>query len=137
MSEASFAEQLKKRRIGAQGYKQRQSAESAAEPAQAAFSHLARHLLEEYSWGGISAHQVQQISNMARLDGLHHRDTDKLASFGTYGRHPNHIDRDLRKYMESYLPFELPSADGIELPLKALKGKDQGLSIIACLNFLM
>jgi len=52
MSEASFAEQLKKRRIGAQGYKQRQSAESATEPAQAAFSHLARHLLEEYSWGG-------------------------------------------------------------------------------------
>ena len=94
-------------------------------------------MLEEYSWGGISAHQVQQISNMARLDGLHHRDTDKLASFGTYGRHPNHIDRDLRKYMESYLPFELPSADGIELPLKVLKGKDQGLSRIACLNFLM
>ena len=55
MSEASFADQLKKRRLGAQGYKQRQAADSAEEPAQAAFSHLARHLLEEYSWGDFCA----------------------------------------------------------------------------------
>ena len=45
MSEASFAEHLKKRRLGAQGYKQRQSADSAAEPAQAAF-----HILPDICW---------------------------------------------------------------------------------------
>ena len=111
---------------------QRASAESVGKLAQAEYSHLARYLLEEYAFGGISAHQVQQLAHMAHLDGLHHPDVDKLASFGTWGKHTGNIDRDLRHYVRNvYLSdVHMPCADTYQLPLKILKGPDKGVHMM-------
>ena len=93
-------DRLKFRRTHAQGYVQRTTALSAQLHAHPKFSHLARYLLEEYAFGGLSASQVQMISHVATQDGLSHPSADQLASFGAGGKHAANIDRDLRRYMK-------------------------------------
>ena len=111
---------------------QRANADVAGQDVQHGYSHLARYLLEEYAFGGISANQVQKLAHVAHLDGLHHPDIDKLASFGTWGKHWGNIDRDLRRYVkEVYLnDIHMPSAETYELPLKILKGPDKGVHLM-------
>ena len=69
---------------------------------------------------------------MAHLDGLHHPDVDKLASFGTWAKHTSNIDRDLRHYVRNvYLSdVHMPCADTYQLPLKILKGPDKGVHMM-------
>ena len=65
---------------------------------------------------------------MATMDGLEHPSVSKLSSLGTTGKHTNHIDRDLRLYMQTYLnPVKMPVPDEVSIPLKVLKGKDVGI----------
>ena len=73
----SWIEMAKKQKLHASGHRQR---EQSVEYAEAPFSHLARYLLEEFAFGGISANQVQKLAWMAKRDGLHHSFVDKFAS---------------------------------------------------------
>ena len=123
---------LKMTRTHSQGYVQRASATSVGEPAITPYSNLARYLLEEYAFGGISASQLQQIALMAEMDNLTHPQVVKLANLGTRGRHPGNVDRDLRHYVhQTYLhSINLPAAESYPLPFKVLKGKSQGTQLL-------
>ena len=127
---SEMASEIKRRRKTAGGPVQRSRADEAAQPSVAAQSHLAKYLLEDWAFGGISATQLQIIAHLAQKDGLRHPSIDKLSSFGTFGKHPGNVDRDLRKFMESYLPFEHPKPDCVDIPLKILKGKDEGTHML-------
>ena len=109
---------VKKHKSETGGYLQRDKAHRAEAPS----SHLARYLLEEFAFGGLSANQVQQFAMMAKLDGIEHTSIDKFASLGTHGKHTQHIHRDLLNYMKSYLPFVQLAATCVNIPLKILKG---------------
>ena len=126
-AQSAFGDAIKKRKTQAQGHMQRMKAPAAAQPAQADTSLLARYLLEEYAFGGISAAQVQRIAVLARHDGIEHSHVDSLAKLGTTGKHTDNIDRDLRQFMQSYLhPVKLPTSNHVDMPLKILKGKHTG-----------
>ena len=110
---------------------QRIRAPEAARPAYAEHCNLARYLLEEYAFGGISAHQVQTLALMSNMEGLDNPHVDQLAYLGATGKRTNHIDRDLRVFMLSYLlPVNLPGFNSMSIPLKILKGKDTGIDLI-------
>ena len=74
----SWSEMAKKHKVHAPGHRQR---EQGVEYAEAPFSHLARYLLEEFAFGGVSANQVQQLAWMAKRDGLQHT----AVNFGIFG----------------------------------------------------
>ena len=65
-----------KHKAHAQGHLQRENQKLVY--AEAPYSHLARYLLEEFAFGGLSATQMQQLSMMAKLDGVKHTTVDKL-----------------------------------------------------------
>ena len=74
-------------------------------------SHLVSHLLTEWAWGHLSAPKVQKIAYRSWLDqqgllqslnlstGLCHQSLHKLASLGTWGRHPNNAHAELVSYL--------------------------------------
>ena len=74
-----FANQVKKHKAQSQGHLQREQAHVECEE-EAPYSHLARYLLEEFAFGGLSANQVQKLSMMAKLDGIKHSSVGKLSS---------------------------------------------------------
>ena len=53
----SWFQMVKKHNTNAQGHLQRENAH--LEHAEAPYSHLARYLLEEFAFGGLSANQMQ------------------------------------------------------------------------------
>ena len=125
MDVESWTQMVKKHKTNAQGHLQRQNAE--VDQAEAPYSHLARYLLEEFAFGGLSANQVQKLSMMAKLDGIKHTSVDKLSSLGSNGKHLGNIHRDLLTYMTKYLhPIVKPEADCVNLPLQILKGEKTG-----------
>ena len=78
------------------GWRQRAArAESARGPASS--SALAEYLLDQWSWGHMSAVQVQRIAGKAKHDGLLHPEVDVLASLGSCGLHTKNCHRDLLK----------------------------------------
>ena len=124
----SWSEMAKKHKLHAPGHRQR---EQSVEYAEAPFSHLARYLLEEFAFGGVSANQVQKLAWMAKRDGLQHTAVDKLASLGANGKHPGNCNRDLNQYMSKYLhPHVQPQIDCVLIPLKILKGERLGTHLI-------
>ena len=72
----SWFQMIKKYNTTAPGHLQRENAH--LEHAEAPYSHLARYPLEEFAFGGLSANQVQQISMIAKLDGVKHTTVDIL-----------------------------------------------------------
>ena len=131
--EAAWGEALAKRaRMSGVGHVQRASVDKKCQPQVAKYSHLARYLLEEYAFGGLSANAVQKLAEMASLDGLKHPDVERLAGFGTRGKHTGNIDRDLRRYVkDDYLGhIQLPDASAYPLPLKILKGPEAGVHLM-------
>ena len=66
----SWVQMVNKHKTNAQGHQQTESAQ--LEHAEAPYSHIARYLLEEFAFGGLWANQVQQLSVMAKLDGIKH-----------------------------------------------------------------
>ena len=55
----SWVHMVKQQKTNAQGHLQRANAQ--LEHAEAPYSHLARYLLEELAFGGLSANRVQQL----------------------------------------------------------------------------
>lgn len=65
-------------------------------------STLADYLLDAWSWGRMSAIEVQRIASRAMADGLVHPDIATLAGLGTSGAYPNNVNQELqRKVNES------------------------------------
>ena len=95
----SWTSMAKKQKLHAQGHLQREQDLICEAP----FSYLARYLLEEFAFGGLSAAQVQKLAMMAKQDGIKHTSVDKLATLGTNGKHHSNIQRDLMVYMPKYL----------------------------------
>ena len=60
---------------------------------------LSGHLLRMWGEGFISAHAVQKICHMAYLDGLKQDAVGKLASMGSWGKHPGNVTRDLKAFV--------------------------------------
>lgn len=58
-------------------------------------SQLATHLLDAWSWGRMSAVEVQRIAACAAADGLNHRDVVVLSKLGSSGAHPNNVNKEL------------------------------------------
>ena len=111
------------------GFLQREDAQ--VEDAEAPYLHLAKHLLEEYAFGGLSANQVQHLTMMAKLDGLKHTSVHTLAGLGTTGKHTQHIHMDLLIYMKSYLhPIVQLEPACVHIPLKVLKGPNAGIHLL-------
>lgn len=106
------------------GYKQRaaraaqpgnHNAASSAGPTESSLAHF---LLEEWSWGFMSAVTVQKIAKAAKDDGLQHADIDALAALGSSGKHSRNCHPELlRKLPPSPLApetllFTLPMKTG-------------------------
>ena len=99
------------------GYRQRAqlAASGAADPSQPVESTLAKHLLNLWAWGEMSAPKVQQIAAAAKADGLSHPQVDMLASLGTGGKHARNCHPELlRKLQASPLP---PTSTHFRLPM--------------------
>ena len=123
----SWTSMAKKQKLHAQGHLQREQDLICEAP----FSYLARYLLEEFAFGGLSAAQMQKLAMIAKQDGIKHTTVDKLASLGTNGKHHGNIHRDLMVYMPKYLkPYSKPEADCVKIPLKILKGEKTGTHLI-------
>ena len=123
----SWTSMAKKQKLHAQGHLQREQDLICEAP----FSYLARYLLEEFAFGGLSAAQVQKLAMMAKQDGIKHTFVDKLARLVTHGKHHSNIHRDLMVYMPKYLkPYSKPEADCVKIPLKILKGEKTGTHLI-------
>ena len=75
----SWASMAKKQKLHAQGHIQREKDLICEAP----FSYLARYILEEFAFGGLSAAQVQKLAMMAKQDDIKHTSVDKLASLVT------------------------------------------------------
>eukprot|EP00969_Alexandrium_andersonii_P213536 9429753-Alexandrium_andersonii.AAC.1 len=56
---------------------------------------LAKLLIQDWSWGGMSAHRIQQIAHAAYEDGLRTHTIERLAKLGTSGDNPQNCHRDL------------------------------------------
>ena len=129
----SWAQMVKDHKVKAPGHRKRQRAGvEYAEASEASFSYLARYLLEEFAFGILSANQVQKLSMMAKLDAHNsgctckaskvHSSLGKLSSLGADGIHTNNIQRDLIRYIGSYMkPIVQPQPDCVVIPLKLLK----------------
>ena len=116
----SWTSMAKKQKLHAQGHLQREQDLICEAP----FSYLARYLLEEFAFGGLSAAQVQKLAMMAKQDGIKHTSVDKLARLVTNGKHHGNIHRDLMVYMPTYLnPYTKPEADCVKIPLRIPKGE--------------
>ena len=114
----SWTPMAKKQKLHAQGHLQREQDLICEAP----FSYLARYLLEEFAFGGLSAAQMQKLAMIAKQDGIKHTSVDKFASLGTNGKHHSNIQKDLMVYMPKYLkPYSKPEADCVKIPLKILK----------------
>ena len=124
----SWEDQIKRQKLNAQGYRKRMVEDVCDE---APFSHLARYLLEEHAFGGLSANQVQKLAMMAKEDGVKHTSIDKLASLGASDKYPGNCHRDLHSYMSKYLhPTGQPQVDCVKIPLKIRKGEKAGIHLI-------
>ena len=66
----SWIQMVKQFKNKSPGHLQRENAQ--LEHAEAPYSHIARYLLEEFAFGGLSANQLQTCSMMATLDGIKH-----------------------------------------------------------------
>ena len=66
-------------------------------------SKLGENLIDQYCFGAIQAVDVQENCSCAWQDGLYHPQIQKLASLGSWGVHPGNTDRDLKRYIESYV----------------------------------
>ena len=87
---------MTKRPLDQGGYLQQLAAPQAMEePTQP--SKLARALLEKWSWGTMSAPEVQALAAAACSDGLLHPSVVKLSNIGAKGRFPGNTHRDLLK----------------------------------------
>ena len=64
-------------------------------------SALARILVQKWSWGALSAPELQEIANAAYEDGLQHPEIYKLASLGRWGQYPGNLQRDLLAQMDT------------------------------------
>ena len=125
----SWSQIAKKHKSHAQGHLQRENQKLVY--AETPYSHLARYLLDEFTFGGLWATQVQQLSMIAKLDGVKHTTVDKLSSLGTIGKHTQHIQRGLLIYMKKYLhPIVQPEADCVKIPLKIQKGPNNGTHLL-------
>ena len=128
--EDTWSQLIKKRKHEAQGYCQKEKAMQMSILPEGC-SHLAKYLLEEYAFGGLSANQVQKLSMMAQFDGVKHPHINKLASLGTTGLHPGNMNRDLVRYTKKYMhPIENLDPDFCKIPLKILKGPKTGTHLI-------
>eukprot|EP00969_Alexandrium_andersonii_P336082 14854881-Alexandrium_andersonii.AAC.1 len=58
-------------------------------------SHLARLLLQEWCWSGMSPIKMQQIAAAAMQDGAKGNDLQSLATLGSSGQQPKNCHRDL------------------------------------------
>lgn len=81
--------------------------ESQAMPA--FMSNLVSKLLLQTSHGKMSYSSAQQLAYAAYLDGLTHPEVVALASTGSWGEHPNHCKRDIRKTFFKDLVYAEPS----------------------------
>lgn len=105
--------------------RKRERGEEASSSAASAIqkSHLGKWLLEELAWGGLSANQVQKISDLVVQDFesskvVPPQDLVDYAALGMSGKFPNNIWRDLqRKLGENHYPVLKP----LEIPLKVAK----------------
>ena len=123
----SWTSMAKRQRLHAQGHLQREKELTCEAP----FSYLARYLLEEFAFGGLSAAQVQTLAMIAKQDCIKHSTIYKLSSLCTNGKHHSNIHRDLMVYMPKYLkPYSKPEADCVKIPLKILKGEQTGTHLI-------
>ena len=95
--DGAWSQLIKKRNSEAQCHCQTEKARQQSDLPEGC-SHLAKYLVEEYAFGGLSANQVQKLSLMAKLDGVKHTHIIKLASLGTTGLHPANCNRDLARY---------------------------------------
>ena len=86
-------------------------------------STLAQDLLQRWSLGSLSAATVQKIAHCAWQDGLHHPDIAKLASLGNHGQQPQNVQRDMLKWLQSYLGV-MPTVLNMSLPMKTAVGED-------------
>eukprot|EP00971_Amphidinium_carterae_P329024 6461246-Amphidinium_carterae.4 len=78
------------------GVRQRLAAAEAREARGARPSKLAKLLLEQWSWGHISAISLQAIAAAAEDDGCSHPDVSRLAGIGSRGVQAGNCSRDLQ-----------------------------------------
>lgn len=102
------------------GYRQRQARSSdqgASASGASSSSALASYLVEQWSWGHMSAPQIQKIASLAEADGVAKDDIKVLSALGTHGRHPKNCHPELLRRLN---PQALLGAIAqVELPMKS------------------
>ena len=87
-------------------------------------SALAGLLLEKWSWGEISAVQVQKFADAACQDGVTHPDVVALARMGGAGSIHGNVHRDLVRHLPDN---SLPNSFAWQVPLLRRKGGNVGV----------
>lgn len=82
---------------------------------------LATSLLLRWGWGRLSANDVQDLANSARLGGISHPEIDALASIGAFGHQPSHCQRDLIARFCNNIDC-VPMATTIQVPYLERRG---------------
>ena len=84
-------------------------------------SFLAELLLEQWSWGLLSAVQVQAFAKAATLDGAEHEDLKTLSQLGTRGQWAGHTRRDLLRRVMPTVNLTIPTS--FEIPIQDKYGE--------------
>ena len=75
----------------------RQWSSGASSSSTGSSSALAKFLIDQWSWGAMSAPTIQKIAFAARQDGLSHAEITIIASLGSEGRNPQNCHVELLK----------------------------------------
>ena len=102
----------------------------AAAPSSHGHSHLLSELLQQWSWGLISAVQVQTLCAAAAADGCPHPDVVKVGNISNAGAASNH-HRDLMAFMNKRYLYDFSLAPRLAgVPFKTVKGAESVFSMI-------
>ena len=77
-------------------------------------------LLEQWSWGHITAKTLQILAAAAVADGIASGPLPRLAAIGNHGKAPQNCHRDLLKYLENTLQA-LPKQVHVSIPIANAK----------------
>ncbi|CAE7222140.1 unnamed protein product [Symbiodinium sp. CCMP2592] len=91
-----------------------------AEESGAHSSLLAEHLLEKWSWGEMSAQDIQVIADLAVQDSEEKRDLTKLKKLGKAGSHGRYANKVYRAvYKTAAQGIRIPSPFLVKIPFKS------------------
>ena len=127
MADGSFEEDFARRRRRRGGHLQRAAFEHSVvvdATVSIGTGKLANLLLEKWSWGELSARQVQLFAAAAVADGSTHIDLMSLAAIGGQGQISGNARRDLVRKLPGN---QLPNAYEWRLPICRRKGADVGV----------